>query len=146
MCRLRSVDTDGFSSTARCEFVYYGTEGSGWGPSAQITHVNGKILTLSERKHSPPEHPATGIDLEDLTGVLVPGGSVRVHQCGDMDDIQVRTIVAVDLDNNQVELDAGVVLNQPAVSAHIGWLCPDVYPQAPDFHRLFGYLDETKAT
>ena len=143
LVRLRKVTHDGFKSTAKCEFVFYGEGGSGWGPSLTISSVHDATsVVVGENVHSRPRNRTSGEEQEDLNGfsILLNGTDRRVYVSppGDMDGGQVLTVQSIDTGTNKITFTAahGLALNTPAggrVTA-IDW-------QPPAVHEKYGYID-----
>ncbi len=116
--RLRSVTHDGWRPSCKMEFVYYGTEGTGWGPSLEVDNVSAQnALVVKENSHTAERHPRTGDDIEDLTPFdigaavyLTAGATVLLSPAGDMDNVQAMTISDVNTATNTITFTANHTL------------------------------------
>ena len=145
-CRLRSVSSSGFEASARCEFVFYGIEGSGWGPSADVSNIAGNVLTLDDRRYSPERHFQSGAELFDVDGFLYAGASIRLHPSGDMDSYEIHTIQSFDRNARTVTLQDAPGIGAPAFGTTWANLAPSNFPGAPEQHKPYGYISITKVT
>jgi hypothetical protein len=114
LARLREVSHIGWQPTCKLEFVYYGTEGSGWAPALDVTDVpTATTIVVAENTNTGETHPRSGADIEDLTAFdigaavyLQSGATVLVYPAGDMDNVTSLTIQSVSTTTNTVTFTA----------------------------------------
>lgn len=141
VCRLRRVQSDGFDPIARVEFIFFGFNGAGWGPSLEVTSVNAAVLTVSESAFRPSE------EFEDLDGFasLQPGDTVVVMSGAYTDAFFTRTVSSVDKAANTITLTANAFpAGTNLGTSPLAFVVPVVYASSPALHQPYSFLNRTK--
>jgi len=145
--RVRSIEYDGYQPTGTLELVSYGTTGESWSVTAGVTStLNSYNLVISEETHSPARHPATGEDIEELSGFSV-GQSVDIYDIYDMDTPTTATVTGVALDVNVITIDTAVTFTSDSLGLGIrGFVTARTEASAADGHSIYGFIGSTVTT
>lgn len=145
--RVRSIEYDGYQPVGTIELVSYGTTGESWSVTAGVTStLNSYNLVISEEVHSPARHPATGEDIEELSGFSV-GQSVDIYDIYDMDSPITATVTGVALDVNVITIDTAVTFTTDSLGLGIrGFVTARTEASAADSHSVYGFIGSTVTT
>lgn len=145
--RVRSIEYDGYQPVGTVELVSYGTIGESWSVTAGVTStLNSYNLVISEETHSPARHPATGEDIEELSGFSV-GQSVDIYDIYDMDTPTTATVTGVALDVNVITIDTAVTFTADSLGLGIrGFVTARTEASAADGHSVYGFIGSTVTT
>ena len=145
--RVRSIEYDGYQPTGTIELVSYGTTGESWSVTAGITSVvDSYNFVVSEETHSPARHPATGDDIEELSGFSV-GQAVHVYDVYDMDTPTSATITGINTSTNTITLDTAITLTADSLSLGVrGFITSKAKAQADAAHLIYGFINTTVTT
>ena len=145
--RVRSIEYDGYQPVGTVELVSYGTIGESWSVTAGVTStLNSYNLVISEEAHSPARHPATGEDIEELSGFSV-GQSVDIYDIYDMDTPTTATVTGVALDVNVITIDTAVTFTSDSLGLGIrGFVTARTEASAADSHSVYGFIGSTVTT
>lgn len=145
--RVRSIEYDGYQPVGTVELVSYGTIGESWSVTAGVTStLNSYNLVISEETHSPARHPATGEDIEELSGFSV-GQSVDIYDIYDMDTPTTATVTGVALDVNVITIDTAVTFTTDSLGLGIrGFVTARTEASAADSHSVYGFIGSTVTT
>ena len=141
VCRLRSIDAQGFEPVANVEFVNFGFAGSGWAPSLAVIATNGATLTVRTSDYRPESRQ------EDLSGFvgISAGEKVRIFTGDDPGAGTSHDVSAVDLNLNTITLAADPGLAAPA-DGHpvIAYVTAEEKNNAALIHADYAYVGLTR--
>ena len=145
--RVRSIEYSGYEAVGTIEAVSYGTVGESWNVTAGITTVvNSTTFVVSEEVHSPARHPATGDDIEELTGFSV-GDYVDIYDVYDMDSPTTVKITAISTSTNAVQVNTALTFTADSLGLGFrGFMTSRVEASAEDEHADYGFIGSTVTT
>lgn len=145
--RVRSIEYSGYEAAGTIEAVSYGTVGESWNVTAGITTVvNSTTFVVSEEVHSPARHPATGDDIEELTGFSV-GDYVDIYDVYDMDSPTTVKITAISTSTNAVQVNTALTFTTDSLGLGFrGFMTSRVEASAEDEHADYGFIGSTVTT
>ena len=145
--RVRSIEYSGYDAVGTIELVGYGTVGESWNVTAGITSVvNSTTFVVSEEVHSPARHPATGDDIEELTGFSV-GDYVDIYDVYDMDTPTTVQISSINTSTNTVQVDTALTFTTDSLALGFrGFMTSRVESSAATNHEDYGFIGTTVTT
>ena len=143
ICRLRSIECEGFEPIAKVEFIHFGFAGTGWAPSLAVTAANGAVLTVRTNDYRPETAQ------EDLSGFegITAGDTVRLFVGDNPGAGTSHTVASVDLAANTITLSANPGLAAPGDGhAVMAYITPDIKADAATIHDDYGFIGSAKLT
>ena len=142
VCRLRSIESDGFAPTARVEFIHFGFAGTGWAPALAVTGANGATLTVREDDYRPD---TAAEDLSGFEGIQA-GDVVRIIRIG-TDSPFIGTVQSIDLAANTITLTSNPGISAPADGHPVhAYILPGFRSEAAEIHDDYAFIGFTRLT